>query len=57
VGEDEPIEPKKKEASVTLATIDKDWVYPSIDLVKSTSTQADPGDAKATAKLIKEYVC
>ncbi len=53
VGEDDLPEPKKKEASATLATIDKDWVYPSVDLVKSTSTQADPGDAKATAKLIQ----
>ncbi len=51
VGEEEP-EPKKK-ASVMLTSVDKDWVYPPLDLVKSTSTQADPGDAKATAKLIQ----
>jgi S-DNA-T family DNA segregation ATPase FtsK/SpoIIIE len=51
VGEEEP-EPKKK-ASVMLTSVDKDWVYPPLDLVKATSTQADPGDAKATAKLIQ----
>lgn len=51
VGEDEP-EPKKKEASVTLSTMDKDWKYPPLELVKATSTQADPGDAKAVAQLI-----
>lgn len=53
VGGDDMIEPKKKEASVMLSTVDKDWIYPSLDLVKATSTQADPGDAKATAKLIQ----
>ncbi len=54
VGEDDAPEPKKKEASVMLSSADKDWVYPPLDLVKATSTQADPGDAKATAKVIKD---
>ncbi len=53
IGEEEP-EAKKKEATVTLSTMDKDWKYPPLDLVKATTTQADPGDAKAIAKLIQD---
>ena len=53
IGSVEP-ELKKKEATATLSTMDKDWKYPPLDLVKATSTQADPGDASVIAKTIKD---
>jgi S-DNA-T family DNA segregation ATPase FtsK/SpoIIIE len=46
-GEDKKTEP-------IMYSDDKDWKYPSIDLLQATSTQPDPGDAKANAKVIAD---
>lgn len=47
-------EPKPESASEPIVVIsDKDWKYPSFDLLETTSTQADPGDAKANAEIIR----
>ena len=48
----EPTSDKKTEP--IMYSIDKDWKYPSIDLLEATSTQPDPGDAKANAKIISD---
>ncbi|MDQ5943808.1 MAG: segregation ATPase FtsK/SpoIIIE, family [Patescibacteria group bacterium] len=48
----EPSSDKKTEP--IMYSIDKDWKYPPIDLLEATSTQPDPGDAKANAKIISD---
>ncbi len=50
IGKDE--EEKEKKSEPIVYSDDKDWKYPSIDILQATSTQPDPGDAKANAKLI-----
>lgn len=45
-------EPKAPRIAPVMETIDKDWEYPPLDLLESTSTSADPGNAKANAALI-----
>ncbi len=42
----------QKSAEPIMYSIDKDWKYPPINLLEATSTQPDPGDAKANAKII-----
>ncbi len=42
-----------KEPEPIMSTTDKDWKYPPLDLLESTSTQADPGDAKRNAEIIR----
>lgn len=54
IGDEETGKQEKKNLAPTLSAIDKDWVYPPLELLKSTTTQPDPGDAKATAKLIQK---
>ncbi|HMS92210.1 MAG TPA: DNA translocase FtsK 4TM domain-containing protein [Candidatus Saccharibacteria bacterium] len=43
-----------KKTEPIMYSVDKDWKYPSIDLLEATSTQPDPGDAKANAKIISD---
>lgn len=50
----EPPEEKEKKAEPIVYSQDKDWKYPSLDLLEATSTQPDPGDAKANAKVISD---
>ncbi len=47
-------EKEDKKAEPIVYSDDKDWKYPSIDILQATSTQPDPGDAKANAKLIAD---
>lgn len=47
-------DPKSKRTEPIMYSIDKDWKYPPIDLLEATSTQPDPGDAKANAKIISD---
>ncbi|MBA3679244.1 DNA translocase FtsK 4TM domain-containing protein [Candidatus Saccharibacteria bacterium] len=42
----------EKSSEPIMYSQDKDWKYPSIDLLEATSTQPDPGDPKANAKII-----
>lgn len=51
IGKDEEEKEEKKNEPIVYSD-DKDWKYPSIDILQATSTQPDPGDAKANAKLI-----
>ncbi len=46
-------EEPKPEPEPIVSTTDKDWKYPSLNLLEATSTQADPGDAKANAETIR----
>ncbi len=50
-GEDSENKGSKRTEPI-MYSIDKDWKYPPIDLLEATSTQPDPGDAKANAKII-----
>lgn len=45
-------EPGEKATEPIMYSVDKDWKYPPINLLEATSTQPDPGDAKANAKII-----
>ncbi len=54
IGDEGKNEAKDKPAEPIVYSIDKDWKYPSVDLLQSTSTQPDPGDAKANAKIISD---
>lgn len=51
IGKEEEEKEEKKNEPIVYSD-DKDWKYPSIDILQATSTQPDPGDAKANAKLI-----
>ena len=51
IGKDEEEKEEKKNEPIVYSD-DKDWKYPSIDILQATSTQPDPGDAKANVKLI-----
>ncbi len=46
-------EEPKPEPEPIVSTTDKDWKYPPLNLLEATSTQADPGDAKANAEVIR----
>lgn len=46
-------EEPKPEVEPIVSSTDKDWKYPSLDLLESTSTEADPGDAKKNAEIIR----
>lgn len=50
-GKEEDKEEDKKTEPI-MYSADETWKYPSIDLLAATSTQPDPGDAKANAKVI-----
>lgn len=52
IGSDKPKE-EAKPAGPIVASTDKDWKYPSVDLLKATTTQPDPGDAKKNGAVIK----
>jgi len=43
-----------KNTEPIMYSVDKDWKYPSIDLLAATSTQPDPGDAHVIQKTIAE---
>ncbi len=45
-------EAKPAKNTPIMETIDKDWEYPPLDLLEATSTNADPGNAKANAAII-----
>lgn len=47
---DEP----KPEPEPIVATFDAEWKYPSTELLETTTTQADPGDAKKNAATIEK---
>ena len=53
-GSDDTDQKGNKRTEPIMYSIDKDWKYPPIDLLEATSTQPDPGDAKANAKLISD---
>lgn len=46
-------EAQKPEPEPIVASIDKEWKYPPYDLLETTTTQPDPGDAKQNAATIK----
>lgn len=46
-------EEPKPEPEPIMSITDKTWKYPSLELLETTSTQADPGDAKANAETIR----
>lgn len=50
IGADEP-KAKEKEEALTLMA-DKNWKYPSLDLLESDGSKADAGDVKENAKII-----
>ena len=52
IGSDKPKE-EAKPAGPIVSSTDKDWKYPSVDLLKATTTQPDPGDAKKNGAVIK----
>lgn len=45
---------EEKTTEPIMYSDDKDWKYPPINLLEATSTQPDPGDAKANAKIIAD---
>ena len=47
---DEP----KTESEPIVASFDAEWKYPSAELLETTTTQADPGDAKKNAATIEK---
>lgn len=53
IGNDKPKEEEKEPAGPIVASFDKDWKYPPTNLLETTTTQADPGDAKANSNKIK----
>lgn len=53
IGDDKTKDQPKPEAGPIVASSDKDWKYPSIDLLQATSTSSDPGDAKKNGAIIK----
>ena len=55
IGNDKPKEQEEKEPTGPIvAASDKDWKYPSLNLLENTTTQADPGDATKNGLKIKE---
>ncbi|MBI2798122.1 DNA translocase FtsK 4TM domain-containing protein [Candidatus Saccharibacteria bacterium] len=53
IGNEDQDQPKEKEEALTGA-LDKDWKYPSLDLLEEGGSKADAGDVKANAKLIQD---
>lgn len=53
VGEEEPKAKPGPKAAMT-ATLDKDWKYPPLDLLKGMSTKADAGNEKEKANIIQK---
>lgn len=53
VGGDEEIKPKNEPKGAITSTLDKDWRYPPLDLLKGTSTKPDAGNEKEKATLIQ----
>lgn len=53
VGEEEPKAKPGPKAAMT-ATLDKDWKYPPLDLLKGMSTKADAGNEKEKASIIQK---
>lgn len=54
IGDEEEAKPKSGPKAAMTATIDKDWKYPPLDLLKGMSTKADAGNEKEKANLIQE---
>jgi S-DNA-T family DNA segregation ATPase FtsK/SpoIIIE len=52
IGDKGEKEEDDKKTEPIMYSADENWKYPSIDLLQATSTQPDPGDAKANAKVI-----
>lgn len=53
IGGEKAKEEAKVETGPIVASTDKDWKYPSVDLLQATTTQPDPGDAKKNGQIIK----
>lgn len=53
IGETKAKDEPKAAAGPIVASTDKDWKYPSVDLLQATTTQPDPGDAKKNGQVIK----
>jgi S-DNA-T family DNA segregation ATPase FtsK/SpoIIIE len=53
IGNDKPKDEDKEPAGPIVASFDKDWKYPSVNLLEATTTQPDPGNAKANGATIK----
>lgn len=54
IGDENQSDNSEKSTEPIMYSVDKDWKYPSVDLLEATSTQPDPGDAKANAKIIAD---
>jgi S-DNA-T family DNA segregation ATPase FtsK/SpoIIIE len=54
IGNEKPKEEEKEPTGPIVATKDKDWKYPPLDLLEKTTMQGDPGDAKKNGAKIKE---
>jgi S-DNA-T family DNA segregation ATPase FtsK/SpoIIIE len=53
IGNDKPKGEEKEPAGPIVASFDKDWKYPSVNILEATTTQPDPGNAKANGAKIK----
>lgn len=53
IGDDKSKDQPKAEAGPIVSSTDKEWKYPSLDLLEATTTQSDPGDAKRNGSIIK----
>lgn len=53
IGNEKPKTEEKEPAGPIVASFDKDWKYPSVNLLEATTSQPDPGNAKANGAKIK----
>lgn len=54
IGSDDESKASPVTKAAMTATLDKDWKYPPLDLLKGMSTKADAGNEKEKAKIIQD---